>query len=109
MALRPVYSVQIMALAPALPVNTVVVPDGSVLVIRDIDLREESGTTAATSYLQNAAGGILAIWANSTENAERGFSWRGRQVFNPGESIVFHVVSGTWSIQMSGYELTSTA
>jgi len=107
-ALRAVYSVQLMALAPALPVNTVVVPDGSRLILRDVDATEQSGATDAVAYVANAASGVLWWLETTHQPIGTSFQWRGRQVFNPGESIVFHVLSGTWGIQMSGYQLTLT-
>lgn len=105
MASRPVYSIQILSLAPALPVNTVVVPAGARIILRDVDAVEVSGTVDALLVVKNAAGGYL--WAANRFDAPSNYNaqWRGRQVFNPGESIVVQVVSGTWEIQMSGYEL----
>lgn len=106
MALRPVYSIQIMSLAPALTINTEVVPTGSRIIVRDIDVVEVGGIANAVIVVRNAAAGLL--WAVDRGAATGNFvaQWRGRQVFNPGDSIVVQVVSGTWDIQMSGYELT---
>ena len=106
MALRPVYSVQIMALTPALPLNTVVVPADSRIIVRDIDAFCESGGTGFQFSFENAAGGNLWAPVQNAFPAIGNWQWRGRQVFNPGESITIKVFSGTWSIQMSGYELS---
>ena len=108
MALRAVYSVQIMCLAPMLPSNTVVVPDGVRMIIRDVDAVEVGGSTPAQLVWQGPAGNQLWWATRSAAGAAEFFQWRGRQVFNPGESVIFSVVSGTWDIQVSGYELTLT-
>jgi hypothetical protein len=106
MALRPVYSVQIMALAPALPHNFVTVPDGVRIIVRDIDAVELTGGGAgACQFVGPATNVIWAFQRGATLNTAVG-QWRGRQVFNPGESFDFQAVSGTWDVQISGYELT---
>jgi hypothetical protein len=106
--LRPVYSVQIMSVTPALPLNTVVVPDGSRIIVRDVDAIEVSGGGTGACQLLSASGGVLWVFQRgSTLNSAVG-QWRGRQVFNPGQSITFQVVSGTWDVQISGYQLTLT-
>lgn len=96
------------SVAPALPNNFVTVPTGVRIVLRDIDAHEESGVAGTVMALQSPAGGNLwvaqRVLASDSGNAQ----WRGRQVFNPGESFNFHVFSGTWSLQASGYELTLT-
>lgn len=102
---RPVYSIQIMSLAPALANNIVTVPDGARIIVRDLDAIELSGVTSSAVQFYNAAGGVL--WASSrSASGIWQVAWRGRQVFNPGQSIRFQVVSGTWNVQISGYELT---
>lgn len=108
MALRPVYSIQIVSLAPALTSQTVTVPDGSRIIMRDVDARAESGATNDELAVYNAAGGIL--WAAKVFAGGDPFvyQWRGRQVYNPGEGIQIKVFQGTWSIQISGYELSLT-
>lgn len=108
MTIRSVYSIQIMSLAPALPVNTIEVPDGSRIIVRDIDAVEISGTVDALLVVLNAAGGYLWAANRFTEPSNYNAQWRGRQVYNPGQSIVAQVVSGTWEIQMSGYQLSLT-
>jgi hypothetical protein len=108
MALRPVYSIQIMALSPCLPVNTVVVPDGSRIIVRDLDVTERTGATGEQLAFENAATGFIWLLSSTPGVGVNSFAWRGRQVFNPGESITVRVISGTWDAQMSGYELSLT-
>lgn len=95
-----------MSLAPALTINTVTVPDDVRLVVRDIDAVEVSGTANSTLVVYNAAGGLL--WTADRLAAAGNFNaaWRGRQVYTPGQLIKVQVVSGTWEIQISGYELS---
>ena len=105
---RPVYSITIVDLAPALANNYVVVPDGVRIILRDVDAYEESGTNGTVMSVQNAAGGNLVVFQRTAATPTGPWQWRGRQVYNPGESINFHVFSGTWSVMASGYELTLT-
>jgi len=51
-------------------------------------------------------GGALWSATRSTASGVGPWSWRGRQVYSPGEQIGFEVVSGTWAIMASGYQLT---
>ena len=108
MAFRQVYSIQILSLAPALPLNTVVVPDGVRIIVRDVDAVNVSGSTGDQLIFWNAAGGAIFSVRQAHEINGLNWQWQGRQVFNPGENIIFQVVSGTWDIQASGYELTLT-
>lgn len=103
---RAVYSVQLMSLAPVLPSQTVVVPDNVKIIVRDVDVYENSGNVNAELVVDSAAGGTLwaALWV--THPLYSGWQWRGRQVYNPGESIRVQSLVGSWSLQMSGYELT---
>lgn len=103
---RPVYSIQIVSLSPIVgPRSTTVVPDGVKIIVRDVDIWNASGVAGDSFGFQSAASGYL--WLVKRAAADVGtYQWRGRQVFNPGESIVFEVFSGTWAVQASGYELT---
>lgn len=105
---RSVYSVQLLCVAPLLPATFVECPSGVKIVLRDIDVREESGGAPTTLLVNGPAGG--SFWAaQRTTAGELGFfQWRGRQVVNPGESVEFIPLSGTWSVWASGYELTLT-
>lgn len=84
-----------------------IVPAGLVYVLRDIDVTEQSDTAGALVIVLNSAGGVL--WAAKRETTgELGYyEWRGRQVYTAGEQIVFRVLSGTWDIMASGYQLTN--
>lgn len=103
---RSVYSVQILSLSPALPSQTVTVPDGVRLIVRDIDACEIGGTLPAILLVRQAATGVF--WGAQRMVASQLYvaQWQGRQVFNPGETLSVQVVSGSWDIQISGYELT---
>jgi hypothetical protein len=105
MALRPVYSVQLWAASPLLTNSSVQVPDNAKIVLRDIDVWESSGAANAFMYVRNAAYGVLWLAFSPGPVNTRGYSWRGRQVYNPGQYIYMVVVSGSWDVQLSGYEL----
>jgi hypothetical protein len=105
-ALRPLYSIQIISVAPCLPLSQVVVPDGSVIVLRDVDVVEASGGGAGIFQILSASGGIMWSVQRGAGIAGAVFQWRGRQVFHAGEVITFQVVSGVWDVQASGYELS---
>lgn len=107
MALRPVYSVQLIAVAPALANNFITVPDGSVIVLRDIDAHEVGGTTGGQLAVDGPAGNTLFVFTRTSGTVPQNFQWVGRQVFNAGESFNFRVVSGTWDVQASGYLLAT--
>lgn len=107
-ALRPVYSIQVFSLAPALTDQSYTVPDGARIILRDMDARDESATAGDQIAVYNAAGGILWTAKYHAADDPWHYQWTGRQVYNPGEIIRVHVFAGAWSIQGSGYELTLT-
>jgi hypothetical protein len=106
-ALRPVYSVQFLCLAPLLAHNFVEVPEGSIMVVRDIDVFEASGDASTFMAWEGPSGNTLWLVAGQTAPTTRTYQWRGRQVFNPGESWDLHSISGTWDAQVSGYLLST--
>ena len=108
MALRAVYSVQIASLFPALPSQSYTVPDGVKWVVRDIDAAAAAGSGLAQLLIHNAASGVLVNFQATPGSVGVSAQWQGRQVFNPGEFLEVSVASGTWSVQISGYELTLT-
>lgn len=108
MALRPVYSIQIFSLAPALPSQAVTVPGDARIIVRDIDAFEQSGAPSVALEILNAAGGLLWNVVTSSPWTPVNFQWRGRQVYNPGQTITLKVTGGAWAVQISGYELSLT-
>ena len=84
----------------------VTVPDGHTYVLNTVDLTwEGTGSTIAVLYGNTG----VPIFAVAYTDLERGswWGWRGRQVFNGGESFTFETFDGTVDVTASGYDLTS--
>jgi hypothetical protein len=96
-----------MSLSPALPSQSVEVPDGSVIVLRDIDAYESGFTPNVGLIVHNAASGRLCTFLTGSTWVSTNFAWRGRQVYNAGEFIEVSIGGGDWDIQLSGYELST--
>lgn len=109
MSLRAVYSIRIFSgdLDPAAGVVGPVVPDGFVYVVRDIDLVYHGATNDDELVFFNQTGGLMWIAVYTTGLTSVVWSWRGRQVFNEGEQVAIQSAGGTWSIAMSGYQLST--
>lgn len=104
---RPVYSTQLLCAAPVLPNTFVTCPTGVVMVVRDIDAHETTGSIGATLLLQSPAGGPFWAASRHTSAADELWQWRGRQVLVGGETIELVTVSGTWAAWISGYLLST--
>lgn len=100
----PVYSVRFL-LGAAVGSSGVsyLVPSSRIAILRDVDAFETTGTAGSVAVVRNAAGGTM-IFADTTAT-DRTMTWRGRQIYEPGEQITFVVFSGTWSVAASGYLL----
>lgn len=98
-----VYSVRFVALR-----NTsgggVVVPAGNVAIVRDIDAFFGGGIGGGALNVTGPAGQTFA-WFPFTGLESSVFQWRGRQVFNPGETIGWTADHGV-DLTISGYLLT---
>lgn len=104
-----VYSLRIAAfgsLTAGTGVVGPIVPAGLIYVVRDIDAYEHTGVTDSNLFLKNAIGGFLTGFIIDSAHPTNLFSWRGRQVYSEGEQVAILVGSGTWDIQVSGYQLT---
>jgi hypothetical protein len=83
-----------------------VVPDGLVYVVRDIDVVNETGTTGdELSFIGPVLNQLIVIRQGHEMN---GFiwSWRGRQIYSVGEQVGVKANVGSWSVTISGYQLT---
>lgn len=103
---RPIYSTQLLCVAPALPTNFVTCPTGVVMVLRDIDAVEQTRAGNTICEIQSPAGGDMVIFHGGTTIETCNFNWRGRQVLVGGESFNVKPSVGTWSVWVSGYLLT---
>lgn len=81
------------------------VPSGSVAIIRDIDLIAVDGGTNQISFRNQATSEALVIFTATGPLVS--IPWRGRQVFNPGETMGYFIVAGSWFLTGSGYLLTA--
>lgn len=106
---RAVYSQRFFAFAGATPVGPVgpIVPAGFVFVVRDIDAVVRSSGTAQLEILGQVVGQLIALWSYPQSPVpDNNFEWRGRQVFGVGERVGISVLSGSWDVAISGYQLT---
>lgn len=98
-----VYSTQLLQLHGA-SAGSFEVPAGYACVVRDADCFYPGGA-GQSAQLEGPAGGIFAYFPFSAAINGVLVSWRGRQVFNPGDTIVFAATSDM-DIMVSGYLLT---
>ena len=83
-----------------------VVPTGMIYILRDVDLWESTGGSAAM-VIWSGALGVLGQFVSPPSSApSRNIQWSGRQVYEEGEQVGFQVQSGTWAITASGYQLS---
>jgi hypothetical protein len=82
------------------------VPAGFVYVIRDLDVFLTAGISDATGYLKGSSGQAIFYFTQTALNS--GYhSWRGRQVFEAGESFSFDPGGDAMDFTLSGYKLTA--
>jgi hypothetical protein len=91
---------------PVLLSSVITCPTGARLIIRDIEMWEQTGTSGALISLHGPSTALIGAWQRSTATPLGWFSWRGRVVLNPGESTSWDILSGTWAAIICGYELT---
>lgn len=85
---------------------TYTVPDGYVAIVRDVDVYIDGEIIATTYYLVDDATDGTFAWTESPSEGNPGlYSWRGRQVFEPGTSFTFNS-GGTCDVRISGYLLS---
>lgn len=107
MAFRPVYSTQLFVSAACPPNQFVTCPTDSVMIVRDIDLCEQSGTVGSSIVIRNPAGGTFFGAKRATTGDIEVFPWRGRQVLVGGETIEIAPNSADWAVWISGYLLSA--
>lgn len=104
---RDVYTIRMFAHA-SLSATTAgpIVPDQFVYVVRDIDITRNDEVGAQQLIVQNPLGGALFLVNGPASVGTINQQWRGRQVYEPGEHIGIICTGGSWSICISGYQLT---
>lgn len=106
---RDVYSIRIFASASLTASSGIVgpvVPADFVYVLRDVDAVELTGSGTGAFQIIAQTLGVLYAFQRGATLASAVAQWRGRQVYGPGEKVGFEVVTGTWSIAASGYQLS---
>jgi hypothetical protein len=102
-AIRPIYSTRLLAWAADSTPPPYLVPTGYVAVVRDIDVWSGGGAMinwqVAVNTIAKFAAGQFTI-----ESIAQTAQWRGRQVLNAGEFLVFSA-DGVVDGMISGYLL----
>lgn len=100
----PVYSTRFLAWAATETPPAYTVPDGYVAVVRDIDVYSGGGAminwVCSVNEIAHFAAGQFTI-----EALAQTAQWRGRQILNAGEFLVF-ASDGALDGMISGYLLT---
>lgn len=84
------------------------VPSGFVAVVRDLDAFIGTPTGVNDLFMHGALGQAI-FWDSAQIGISKYMSWRGRQVFEPGELISVEVNVGAldaFDVTVSGYLLT---
>lgn len=106
--MQTVYSVRLyhgLGVSPG-TIVAYTVPAGYRAILRDIDCYSSAGVSNSEIYIEGDLGQTIfhAEVAATTQDSPQ---WRGRQVFEPGETISINVGGASaWDITMSGYLLT---
>jgi hypothetical protein len=104
---RPVYSTRFIQQHGLSGSASFAVPSGYVAVVRDVDTFIGTPVGANTLYFHGALG--QAIWfTEGTIGQSQYASWRGRQVFEPGETFDVQADVGVldaYDVTVSGYLL----
>jgi hypothetical protein len=106
---QAVYSLRIFAtggLSPGAGTVGPIVPTGLVYIVRDIDAFDDTAGSTDSLIVFNQTSGILLNWLGPSIAANGAYQWRGRQVYNEGEQVAVRSFGGTWSVAISGYQLT---
>lgn len=83
---------------------TLTVPPGLIWIVRDIDAFFGGGLSGDACNFVGSLGQTFAYFSYIAL-ISTGFTWRGRQVFNPGQTFGFVSGEGV-DVTISGYQLT---
>ena len=85
------------------PYTLYTVPAGKVFIMRDIDARLQT-TGASDLFFGEGTTSQFFVRMKGAVVQDVG-TWRGRQVFNAGETVAAFVDAGLWNWAISGYLL----
>jgi hypothetical protein len=109
----PVYSAQLAAsTAAAAGIYTYPVPtDGTVWVVRDIELLAPTNVGRLLQAITVEIQGVGPIWTLPYGQAVGGFthSWRGRSVLPSGQTLAVVTQDANWAWLISGYRFVPVA
>jgi hypothetical protein len=105
--LAPIYSV-LFGHLEALPggVDVFTVPPGHVYVLRDVDVYQDQPFGAAIVRMSANPPGTFWWAAGMPVTRYAGLPWRGRQVFEAGETLTIYADLPTTIFRLSGYDLS---
>jgi hypothetical protein len=109
-ATRPVYSVSLFSAFPVTAgVSLIGGPDSThSWVIRDIvatNTQSWFGTAAPIILTDSSGATLFAVQAPDAFNG-RVYHWEGRQVIEYPDTVSVNAGDGSWSLRISGYDLT---
>jgi hypothetical protein len=103
---RPIYSTRFFQISGLTGTHPYTVPAGFVAVVRDLDAFADPTISGSDLFFQGVA--TQTIWWNNFPVDQRSYgSFRGRQVFNPGETWFVTVDGDPVDVTVSGYLLTT--
>ena len=100
------YSTKLFTAAASAGSGALVVPDGMVAVLRDLDAAVPLIASPVVVLLVGDAGQVIAVLSFSPPG-ESSLSWRGRQVIPAGLTYQLVVTAGVADLSLSGYLLTA--
>ncbi len=88
---------------------TLVVPDGHLWIVRDIDAYSNVGASSLTFFVAHATPGVLGappfMMGKISGGSEDLVQWRGRQVLPAGDEMILLPNGGSVDFNISGYDL----
>lgn len=105
----PVYSTPFFHVRGLSGAVTYTVPSGLVAVVRDIDIYSANGSPGNTVFrLEDGSSGATVVFLDYGFSGSGMLMWRGRQVWNAGQSFVITQLGDLIDVNVSGYLLTAT-
>lgn len=104
MSYTTVYSTRFLLLdAPSIGTHSYTVPSGYLAVLRDVDA--VIGDSIGTEEVAIGINGVFFANAPAGSAGAPTWSWRGRQIANPGDTIDVGVGAAIQAVAASGYLL----